>query len=113
MIAGFQLKDPDPRLEKKVLLDVVDQMEDFEKTQRKQATLKRVIIGVGTTGLLIAFFLAINGLAHPVLATVVAGIGGSAVGFGLFLDIVHKQWPVTRKYIDMERVRKRIDEIEI
>ena len=101
-----------PAFEKKILLDVVDQMRDPEATERKQATLRRTIFFVGGAGLLAAFFLAINELAHPVVIAFLAAMGGSAIGFGLFLDFAQKQWPVTRKHIDMTSVRKRLDELQ-
>lgn len=105
------MNTPDPEFEKKVLLDVVEQMEDPDETLHKQTRLKRAIYGVGVSGLVIAFFLAINGLAHIVLITFIAGMAGCAVGFGLFLDIVQKQWPVTMQHIDMDSVQARLDEL--
>lgn len=105
------MKDPDPAFEKKILLDVVEQMKDVEETARKQAWLRRAMFGLGTTGVIIAFFAAINELLHPVAVAFLAGMAGSAIGFGLFLDFAQKQWPVTRKHIDMNSVRKRLDEL--
>ena len=107
------MTNPDRAYEKKVLLDVVKQMEDPELTGRKQATLKRAIVGVGWIILFGGFFLGLNDLAHSVVVTFVAGIGGAAVGFGLYLDFAQKQWPVTVKHINMESVRNRINELEI
>ena len=100
-----------PAFEKKILLDVVDQMKDPEATNRKQAILRRATFGVGAAGLLVAFFLAINELAAPMVIAFLAAMGGSATGFGLFLDFAQKQWPVTRKHIDMNSVRRRLDEL--
>jgi hypothetical protein len=62
--------------------------------------------------LVVAFLLGINAAAHPFIVAMVAAAGGVAVGFGLFLNFVHKQWPVTRQYFDLDRVRKRLDELE-
>ena len=58
------------------------------------------------------FFLAINNLAHPVVVAFVASFAGCSVGFGLYLAFAQKQWPVTRKYIDMNSVQKRLNELQ-
>jgi len=106
------MQNPDPAFERKVLLDVVEQMKDPESTLHRQLRLKRVILGLGSTSLVVAFFLAINGLAHIIAVTIIAAFGGCAAGFGLFLESVQKQWPVTARHIDMESVQKRLDELE-
>ena len=106
------MKDPDPAFEKKVLLEVVEQVKDVDATARKQATLRRAVLSLGSAGLVVAFFLAINGLAHGAVVAFIAGFAGCAIGFGLFLEFAQKQWPVTRKYIDVGSVRKRLDELQ-
>ena len=106
------MKDPDPAFEKKVLLEVVEQMKDADATARKQATLRRAMLGLGSAGLVVAFFLALNNLAHPVAVAFVAGFAGCGIGFGLYLEFAQRQWPVTRKYIDIHSVRKRLDELK-
>ena len=106
------MNNPDPRYEKRILLDVVDQMRDPESTLRKESKLRRVILGVGSAGLLIAFFLAFNDLAHPFVSAFLAGAAGCLAGLGLFLEFAQKQWPITRKHIDMESVRARLKELE-
>lgn len=106
------MQTPDPEFEKKVLRDVVRQMKNPEDTLRRQGRLKRVILGFGTAILVVAFFLAINGLAHIIAVTGIAAFGGCVAGFGLLLESVQKQWPVTARHIDMESVQKRLDELE-
>lgn len=106
------MTDPDPAYEKKVLLDVVRQMKDVERTARQQATMKRVILGLGAAGLTAAFVLALGELVHPFAVPFVAGMGGMAAGFGLYLAFAHKQWPITRRHIDMESVRRRLQELQ-
>ena len=106
------MTDPDPAFEKKVLLDVVEQMKDPDATARRQATLRGVVMSLGSAGLVVAFFLAINGLANSIFVGFAAGLAGCAVGFGLYIGFAQKQWPVTRRYIDMNSVRKRLDELQ-
>lgn len=101
-----------PAYEKKILLEVVRQMKDVERTARQQATMKRVILGLGAAGLTAAFVLALYPAVHPVSVAFVAGAGGIAAGFGLYLDFAHRQWPITRRHIDMDSVRRRLDELE-
>lgn len=107
------MKNPDPKFERKVLLDVVEQLEDPEQTIRKQIRLKRIIYGAGWIGLIVAFMLAINDIGHIIVTTFIAGMAGSAAGFGLFLDFAQKQWPVTMKHIDINSVKMRLDELGI
>ena len=102
----------DPAYEKKVLLDVVDQMKDIDTTARKQATLRKIILGLGTSGITVAFLLAINEVIHPFAIAVLAAMSGFCMGFGLLLDFIQKQWPITSEYINMESVQKRLNELE-
>lgn len=106
------MKKPDPEFEKKILRDVVEQMRDTDATERKQSTLRRVIFGLGYAGLLIAFFVAINSLVPAFTSAFIAAVSGSAIGFALFLRFASKQWPITRQHIDMDSVRRRLDELE-
>jgi len=105
------MSDPDPAYEKKILLDVVEQMKDPLATQQKQANLRRTIQGVSLAGLTAAFFLGINNLVQPFVIALVAAIAGCGIGFGLFLNLAQKQWPITSRHIDMESVRKRLQEL--
>jgi hypothetical protein len=106
------MTEPDPIFEKKVLLDVVKQMQDVEATERQQATMKKAALGLGSAGLTVAFIIAFHPLGHPVAVAAVAGMAGAVAGFGLFLDFSHRQWPITRRYIDMDSVRARLAELE-
>lgn len=106
------MAEPDAAYERKVLRDVVQQMKDVERTAREQTRMKRVILGLASAGLLAAFVAAINQLVHPVAVAFLAGMAGIAAGFGLYLEFAHKQWPVTRRHIDMASVRRRLDELE-
>lgn len=106
------MNDPDPRYERKVLRDVVRQMRDAEETGRKQTQLRRIILGAGYAGLLAAFFFSLNDLVHPFTSAFLAAFAGCALGFAVFLQFAHKQWPVTRRHIDMESIRRRLDELE-
>ncbi|HSF02709.1 MAG TPA: hypothetical protein VLA62_06850 [Solirubrobacterales bacterium] len=105
------MSEPDPAFEKKVLRDVAEQMRDPAETQRQQGVLRKAVAGGGMAGLVAAFFLAINELGHPFLAAFLAAAAGCATGFGLLLGLVHRQWPVTRRHIDMESVRRRLQEL--
>ena len=107
------MKDPDLQYEEKTLLDVVEQMQDPDDTARKQNWVRRVFFVVGYLGLLAAFIMALNELMHPFTSAFLAGVAGCAIGFAIFLQFSHRQWPITRKHINMESVRKRIDELEM
>jgi hypothetical protein len=106
------MNDTDLAYEKKILLDVVAQMKDVDATVRQQAILRRTILGLGATGLTVAFFLAINELTHPFGIAVLAFMSGFSMGFGLLLDFLQKQWPITRVHINMESVLERLRTLE-
>jgi len=104
------MSELDPRYEKKVLLEVVKQMKDPEETARKQNSMRAVLLTSGSVGLLAAFMMALNQATHPFVSAFLAAAAGCAIGLATFLHFVQKQWPITRKYVDMDRVRKRLDE---
>ena len=106
------MKQPDPQFERKVLRDVVRQMEDVDETARTQARTRRVMVTAGSVILTLALLLAIDARLDSLIIAIVAALGGIAIGFGVCLDFTIQQWPVTRKYIDMERVRKRLEELD-
>lgn len=106
------MKDPDPQYEKKVLLHVVEQMDDPEETMRKQNLVRRTIFALGYAGLLAAFIMALNEVVHPFASAFLAGAAGCAIGLGIFLQFARNQWPITRKHINMDSVRERLDELE-
>lgn len=107
------MSDPDPKYERKVLLDVVEQMEDPDKTTRRQRVVLRAISAIGYLGVLVAFILAQEETVHPFASAFLAASSGCALGFAVFLRFAQKQWPVTRKHIDMESVKKRLDELAV
>jgi len=102
----------DPVFEKRILRDVVEQMQDVDKTLRMQTRMRWIVLITGMAGMVLAFFLTLNKLIHPFPIVCLAGLSGVAIGFGVFLDFAHKQWPVTRRHIDMDSVRQRLQELE-
>ena len=105
------MKDSDSEFEKRILLDVIEQMSDPGATGRKQTTLRAVTLEAGSIGLVIAFFLALNEITHPFISAFFAAMAGCAIGFGLFLRFAQRQWPITCKHIDLQSVRRRLNEI--
>lgn len=106
------MNDPDPKFEKKILHKVIEQMRNVGETIHNQLVLRKLLLGTGSVGLLIAFLLAIATHVHPFTIAFLAGIGGGVVGFGLALSFVYKQWAVTYKHIDMHSVHERLNELE-
>lgn len=106
------MNKPDPAFEKKVLLDVVEQMKDPEATLRREVARRKTILAAGGAGVVIAFFLAINSLVHPFFVALVAAAAGCVAGFAIFLEFAQKQWPITRKYVDLDGVRRRLEELQ-
>jgi hypothetical protein len=106
------MKAPDTQYERKLLLDVVEQMENPDETLRKQLVMRRVIYGVGSIGLLVVFMFAMNDILDPFLAAFGAAMAGAFIGFALMLDFLRKQWPVTRQHVNLESVKNRLRELE-
>ena len=91
---------------------VVEQMENPDETLRKQRVLRRVIYGLGSTGLLVVFLFAMNGKLHPFTAALAAGMAGAFIGFALMLDFLRKQWPVTRQHVNLDSVKRRLQDLD-
>lgn len=106
------MDQPDPALERKILQDLVDQMEDPQATLRKQGVLRRALLSASAVGATAVFLLALNDLTHPLVTALAAALLGTLAGFAVFLEFARKQWPVTTRYIDMESVRRRLAELD-
>ena len=46
------------------------------------------------------------------IVAVLSGVGGLCLGLGLWFSTFVTQWPVVRQFIDTEKVRQRIIEID-
>lgn len=106
------MKESELEFEKKLLNDVVEQFSNPKETERKQKYLRRVIYVLGYLGMLVSFIMAMNEMTHPFISSFLAGISGCAIGFAIILQYVQKQWPFTRNHINMESIRKRLEELE-
>jgi len=101
----------DPEYERKVLRDVQKQLENPEETARQQAKLRKLIHGIGSAGIFIAFLMAFGGYGHPILMVFIGAFSGSLVGWGLFVGFAARQWPVTQTHIDADSIRTRLNEL--
>jgi len=101
-----------PEYEKKTLQDMIGQVEDPERTLREQARLRKVNRAVGYTLVLIGFLLAMNSVGHAFIAAVIVFFGGCAIGFGLLLDFVQKQWPIVIQHVNIESMKARLQELD-
>jgi len=106
------MTDIDPQYEKKLLRDVVEQLKNPDETAKKGRRLQRTIALLGNLGLLAAFVLALTESLPSFASALLAGASGCAIGFAIFLQSAHRQWPVTRKHIDIASVRRRLEELE-
>jgi len=98
--------------ERKALREIVEQLENPAKTLQKQKLLQRTVLGIGYVGLLVGFILTWHQMVNPVASSLVVAISGAAVGMGVFMKWSGSMWPITVKYIDLERVKKRLEELE-
>lgn len=98
--------------EKKILRDLVEQLGDPGETMRKQAVMRRLLFGLGYGGLLAGFVLAMGSLLHPFAIAVICAVSGAALGFGVFLRFAKDQWPITKRHVDLDSVKRRLAELE-
>lgn len=105
------MSEIDPAFEQRILRDLVEQMRDVDKTMRSRTRMRRALIGTGLASMLVALFLTLFDRVHPFPLVCLAGLSGCAIGFGIFLDFAHKQWPITRRHIDMDSVHRRLEEL--
>ena len=106
------METPKPEYEKKILRDVLEQVKNPDDTMGPQIKIRKVIFGMSYTALIISFFLAQNELSHPFTSAFLAAIAGLGIGIGVLLKFIHKQWPITKRHIDLESVEKRLNELE-
>ena len=106
------MSEIDPAFEKKILKQVVEQMEDAETTMKKQIRVKKAMLGLGSLGMIIVFILAMHDLLDALSIALISAVSGIFIGYGLLLDFLQKQWPVTRTHINMQSVRERLNELE-
>ena len=107
------MNESDPVFEKKILRDLIEQAQDVDRTVRAQTRMRRTLLGTGLVSMAIALVLTLYEHVHPFPIVCLAGLSGCAIGFGILLGAAHKQWPVTRRHLDMDSVRRRLAELEI
>ena len=105
------METPKAEYEKKILTDVLEQAKNSDTTMRSQINIRRVIFGISYRGLIISFFLSLNELSHPFTSAFIAAVAGVGIGFGILLKFIHKQWPITKRHIDLESVENRLNEL--
>ena len=102
----------DIEAEKKALREIIEQIENPGETLQKQKKLQRIVFGAGYTGLLIGFIIAWHEMTGPVISSLIIAFSGAAIGMGVFLKWSAGMWPVTAKYVDIERVKQRLEQLE-
>ena len=98
--------------ELKILRELVQQLQDPAEAERKHKRLRHILLSVGYTGLVIGFLLIWHSIIHVVISSLIVAMAGAAVGMGVFLGWLIKQWPITSRYVDMDRVKQRLTELE-
>ena len=98
--------------EKKALREIIEQIEDPGETLRKQTKLQRIVFGLGYTGLLLGFIVAWHETVSPVVSSLMIALSGAAIGMGVFLKWSGGMWPTTAKYVDLERVKQRLEQLQ-
>ncbi len=102
----------DAKQEARILRDVLRQTEEPDLAVAQQGRVKRMVYGAGNLGLLAALLLAIGDYGPAWAAVLLGGAAGIGIGVALMHEQVLKQWPVTARYVDRERVRARLEALD-
>lgn len=95
-------------------LDIVRNLDRFlrdPELARQRGKTGQALTWIGAVLWVAALFACFNDVPAWVVG-LVAGAGGLCAGIGAWFSTFAAQWPVIRPFIDDERVRERLAEIE-
>jgi len=101
-----------PRDEARILREVLQQTEEPDAALAQQHKVRRAMYTIGSVGLLMALLLAFGNYGPSWLAVVVAAVAGFAAGAAVLHEQILNRWPVTVQYLDLDRVRVRLQALE-
>jgi hypothetical protein len=79
---------------------------------RRWGAVGKVSISLGALLWTLAIFAYAQSAGASWIVAVLSGVGGLCLGLGLWFSTFVTQWPVVRQFIDAEKVRQRIIEID-
>jgi hypothetical protein len=98
--------------ERKVVRDLLRFIDNGDVLVKRWRMASHITAFVGFALIGFAIFGAPRSPSLPWLFPLLAALGGVSVGLGIWFATFTGQWPITRKFIDAELVRKRARELD-
>jgi len=103
---------PDIKLEEKIVRTLAKFLADDKVLIRRWRIVGQASIFLGSLLWVLAIFAFAQDAGVSWIFAALSGVGGLCIGLGLWFSTFVTQWPVVRQFIDAERVRQRMVEIE-
>ena len=103
-----------PRMkdEEKIVRTLAKFLADEQELVGRWRVAGKASIFLGALLWTLAIFAYAQSAGASWIVAVLSGVGGLCLGLGLWFSTFVTQWPVVRQFIDAERVRQRMVEIE-
>ena len=102
----------DEKYELKTLKQVIRLVDEADR-QQKLVQLMKVGMYLATAILIIAAYILVSReVISGKVAVIVAAFGGTFAGVGAYVSVCQKQWPVIRQYLNIESIRRRLNELK-
>ena len=103
---------PDIKLEEKIVRTLAKFLANEQALVRRWRVVGQASIFLGTFLWVLAIFAYAQDAGVSWIFAALSGVGGLCLGLGLWFSTFATQWPVVRQFIDAERVRRRIAQID-
>jgi hypothetical protein len=103
---------PEMKHEEKIVRTLAKFLADEQELVGRWRVAGKATIFLGSLLWVLAFFAYAQNAGAFWVVAVLSGVGGLCLGLGLWFSTFVTQWPVVRQFIDAEKVRQRIVEID-
>ena len=103
---------PEMKHEEKIVRTLAKFLADEQELVGRWRVVGKASIFLGSLLWVLAFFAYAQDPGASWVVAVLSGVGGLCLGLGLWFSTFVTQWPVVRQFIDAEKVRQRIVEID-
>ena len=100
------------KLEGKIVRTLARFLANEQVLVKRWSAIGRASTFVGALLWALAIFAHLQSNAASWIFAALSGVGGLCLGLGLWFSTFVTQWPVVRQFIDAEKVRQRIKEID-
>ena len=103
---------PDAKLEGKIVRTLAKFLANEQVLLTRWHAVGKASIFLGSLLWVLALFGYLQNAGASWICAALSGVGGLCLGLGLWFSTFVAQWPVVRQFIDAEKVRQRIIEID-